>query len=90
MFKKMLKPGITAGAIGGIVSIVVSVLLVLALLLPGQAGITGMLDGDEMFIKPQGFDELHDRHGVQHRLKDEKKWQPLGIGSGETVHKDEV
>ncbi len=48
---------------------------------PGQAGITGMLDGDEMFIKPQGFDELHDRHGVQHRLKDEKKWQPLGIGS---------
>jgi hypothetical protein len=40
MFKKMLKPGITAGFIGGIVSIVLSVLLVLALLLPGQAGIT--------------------------------------------------
>ncbi len=34
-----------------------------------------------MFIKPQGFDEIHDRHGIQHRLKDEKKWQPLGIGS---------
>ena len=33
-----------------------------------------------MFIKPQGFDEMHDRHGMQHRLKDEKKWQPLGIG----------
>ncbi|MGE5074035.1 MAG: lysine 2,3-aminomutase, partial [Anaerolineae bacterium] len=57
---------------------------------PGQAGVTALLDGDEMFIKPQGFDELHDRHGVQHRLKDEKKWQPLGIGSGESAHKDEV
>src|SRR5512135_2254889 len=56
---------------------------------PGQTGITGLLDGDEMFIKPQGFDELHNRHGVQHRLKDEKKWQPLGIGAGESVHKDE-
>ncbi|MGZ6316634.1 MAG: lysine 2,3-aminomutase [Anaerolineales bacterium] len=57
---------------------------------PGQAGITGMLDGDEMFIKPQGFDVLHDRHGVQHRLKDEKKWQPLGIGAGDGTHKDEL
>ncbi|HTP00792.1 MAG TPA: lysine 2,3-aminomutase [Anaerolineales bacterium] len=57
---------------------------------PGQTGITGLLDGEEMFIKPQGFDEMHDRHGVQHRLKDEKKWQPLGIGAGESAHKDEV
>ncbi len=57
---------------------------------PGQTGITGLLDGEEMFIKPQGFDELHDRHGVQHRLKDEKKWQPLGIGSGDGTHKDEL
>jgi lysine 2,3-aminomutase len=51
---------------------------------PGQTGLTGLLDGDHMFIKPQDFDELHDRHGIQHRLKDEKKWKPLGIGSGET------
>jgi lysine 2,3-aminomutase len=49
---------------------------------PGQSGISGLLDGDQMFIKPEGFDEMHDRHGIQHRLKDEKKWQPLGIGSG--------
>jgi lysine 2,3-aminomutase len=49
---------------------------------PGQAGISGLLDGEQMFIKPEGFDEVHDRHGIQHRLKDEKKWQPLGIGSG--------
>jgi lysine 2,3-aminomutase len=49
---------------------------------PGQAGIYGLLEGEEMFIKPEGFDELHDRHGVQHRLKDASKWKPLGIGDG--------
>ncbi len=57
---------------------------------PGQAGLTGLLDGDEMFIKPLGFDEIHDRHGMQHRLKDEKKWQPLGIGAGESSPKEEA
>ena len=51
---------------------------------PGQIGLTGLLDGDQMFIKPQDFDILHNRDGIQHRLKDEKKWKPLGIGSGET------
>jgi lysine 2,3-aminomutase len=50
---------------------------------PGQEGLTALLDGEEMFIKPEGFDELHDRGGIQHRLKDERKWQPLGIGGGE-------
>lgn len=49
---------------------------------PGQLGITGLLDGEEMFIKPEGFDLTHDRHGIQHRLKDENKWKPLGIGAG--------
>jgi lysine 2,3-aminomutase len=47
---------------------------------PGQTGLTGLLDGDEMFIKPENFDQLHDRGGIQHRLKDESKWKPLGIG----------
>jgi lysine 2,3-aminomutase len=51
---------------------------------PGQSGVLGLLEGEEMFIKPQGFDETHDRHGIQHRLKDERKWVPLGIGAGET------
>lgn len=51
---------------------------------PGQTGLTGLLDGDQMFIKPEGFDELHNRDGFQHRLKDENKWKPLGIGSGES------
>jgi lysine 2,3-aminomutase len=50
---------------------------------PGQEGLTAMLDGEKLFLKPEGFDEIHDRHGIQHRLKDEKKWKPLGIGPGE-------
>ena len=50
---------------------------------PGQEGITSLLEGDHMFIKPEGFDKLHERGGIQHRLKDERKWVPLGIGSGE-------
>jgi lysine 2,3-aminomutase len=49
---------------------------------PGQSGLSGLLEGEQMFIKPEGFDEIHDRHGIQHRLKDERKWQPLGIGPG--------
>ena len=50
---------------------------------PGQAGITGLLEGDQMFITPVNFDQVHERGGIQHRLKDEKKWVPLGIGSGD-------
>jgi lysine 2,3-aminomutase len=50
---------------------------------PGQIGVSGLLDGEAMFIKPEGFDELHNRGGAQHRLRaDPSKWQPLGIGSG--------
>ncbi|HVN55115.1 MAG TPA: lysine 2,3-aminomutase [Anaerolineaceae bacterium] len=54
---------------------------------PGQSGVFGLLDGEEMFIKPEGFDELHHRGGGQHRLRtgQEKKWKPLGIGSGEEI-----
>ena len=51
---------------------------------PGQTGITGLLDGDDIFIKPQSFDEIHDRGGEMHRLRgDSKKWKPLGSGAGE-------
>ncbi len=49
---------------------------------PGQSGISGLLDGEEMFIKPEGFDLLHERGGIRHRLRDDAKWKPLGIGSG--------
>jgi lysine 2,3-aminomutase len=50
---------------------------------PGQSGVFGLLEGEQMFIKPEGFDQIHDRSGIQHRLKDPKKWMPLGIGPGE-------
>ena len=56
---------------------------------PGQGGLHALLDGDQMFIKPEGFDEVHDRHGMQHRLKDEAKWKPLGIGAGEKEEEKE-
>jgi lysine 2,3-aminomutase len=49
---------------------------------PGQEGVHGLLEGNQMFIKPESFDEIHERNGIQHRLKDDKKWQPLGIGDG--------
>jgi lysine 2,3-aminomutase len=45
--------------------------------------VLGLLEGEQMFIKPEGFDELHNRQGMQHRLKDESKWLPLGIGEGD-------
>jgi lysine 2,3-aminomutase len=53
---------------------------------PGQDGIHGLLDGDEMFIKPENFEQLHNRGGGMHRLRaDENKWKPRGIGSGEEL-----
>ncbi len=51
---------------------------------PGQEGVFGLLDGEGMFIKPEGFDELHNRGGGTHRLRDnQNKWKPLGIGAEE-------
>jgi len=55
---------------------------------PGQSGILGLLEGEQMFIKPEGFDEIHNRGGIQHRLKEASKWAPLGIGSGESEGED--
>jgi len=49
---------------------------------PGQSGILGLLEGEDLTIKPEGFEEIHERLGIQHRLKDERKWIPLGIGPG--------
>ena len=52
----------------------------------GQDGIHGLLEGDDMFIKPEHFEELHNRGGGKHRLRaDDTKWKPLGIGSGEEI-----
>jgi lysine 2,3-aminomutase len=48
---------------------------------PGQSGVSGLLDGEAMFIEPEHFEELHNRGGGQHRLRaDTDKWKPLGIG----------
>lgn len=50
----------------------------------GQKGVFGLLDGEDMFIKPEGFDDLHNRGGGKHRLRqNDEKWKPLGIGSGQ-------
>jgi lysine 2,3-aminomutase len=57
---------------------------------PGQEGLTGLLDGEQMFIKPEGFDKLRSRGGLQHRLRDASKWKPLGIGSGEDKGEPEL
>lgn len=47
----------------------------------GQSGVSGLLDGEDMFIKPEGFDLLHNRGGGAHRLRaNTEKWKPLGIG----------
>jgi lysine 2,3-aminomutase len=52
---------------------------------PGQSGIMGLLESEHMDIKPTGFDHVHDRGGLQHRLKDERKWLPRGIGESSEV-----
>jgi lysine 2,3-aminomutase len=49
---------------------------------PGQGGVSALLRGDDMAIKPEGFDETHRRHAEQHRLNgDDQKWKPYGIGA---------
>jgi lysine 2,3-aminomutase len=49
---------------------------------PGQAGLTSLLDGEQLVIKPEGFDAVHSRGGATHRLRiDASKWQPHGIGA---------
>ena len=55
---------------------------------PGQSGVSGLLDGEELAIKPENFDLLHNRGGGMHRLRaDERKWKPLGIGAGQKEDK---
>ncbi len=51
---------------------------------PGQSGVSGLLDGESLVIKPEGFDSLHQRGGGEHRLRaDHSKWKPLNIGDKE-------
>jgi lysine 2,3-aminomutase len=55
---------------------------------PGQEGLTALLDGEHMFIKPEGWDQLRARSGLQHRLREAGKWEPLGIGEGQKPPKE--
>jgi lysine 2,3-aminomutase len=51
---------------------------------PGQEGVLGLLEGQQMTIEPSGFDNVHSRGGRAHRLRSGEqshKWQPLGIGA---------
>ena len=44
---------------------------------PGQGGVHELLTGDRLAIKPEGFDDLHQRGAGQHRLnQDASKWEP--------------
>jgi hypothetical protein len=49
---------------------------------PGQGGVEGLLDGNEMWIAPSGFETAHLRGRTEpHRLQDPAKWVPYGVGS---------
>jgi lysine 2,3-aminomutase len=48
-----------------------------------QSGVFGLLDGKEKFLKPEGFDQLHQRNKGTHRLQNKtKKRAPREIGDG--------
>ncbi|TFH37762.1 MAG: lysine 2,3-aminomutase [Anaerolineales bacterium] len=47
-----------------------------------QQGVSGLLTGQQLAIKPEGFDEVHAHGGLQHRLRqDPSKWQPVRLGA---------
>jgi lysine 2,3-aminomutase len=49
---------------------------------PGQGGVEGLLDGNEMWIAPSGFETAHLRgRTAPHRLQDPAKWVPYGVGA---------
>jgi lysine 2,3-aminomutase len=48
---------------------------------PGQGGVEGLLDGNQMWIQPSGFETAHLRGRTEpHRLQDPSKWIPYGVG----------
>jgi lysine 2,3-aminomutase len=48
---------------------------------PGQGGVEGLLDGNQMWIQPSGFETAHLRGRTEpHRLQDPSKWVPYGVG----------
>ncbi len=48
---------------------------------PGQGGVAALLEGRANTIKPEGFDDIHRRDGIQHRLNgSNQKWQRFHMG----------
>jgi hypothetical protein len=42
----------------------------------------GLLQGEQMWIEPKGFEAIHSRGNTeQHRLQDPSKWVPYGVGA---------
>jgi hypothetical protein len=40
--------------------------------------VLGLLEGKQLAIKPESFEEIHQRGGAKHRLnQDESKWAPF-------------
>ncbi|MBI1882532.1 MAG: lysine 2,3-aminomutase, partial [Chloroflexi bacterium] len=53
---------------------------------PGQEGVLGLLEGHNMSIKPEEFDSVHRRNGIQHRLnQDESKWTPFQTNESDKI-----
>jgi lysine 2,3-aminomutase len=49
---------------------------------PGQSGVHGLLQGDRMWIEPEGFEQVHARGNLEaHRLQQPGKWTPYGVGA---------
>jgi lysine 2,3-aminomutase len=49
---------------------------------PGQGGVHALLQGEQMWIEPSGFEEIHGRGAAGgHRLQDPSKWVPYGVGA---------
>ena len=49
---------------------------------PGQDGVFGLLEGNRMWIEPDGFERTHQRGATEaHRLQDPSKWVPYGVGA---------
>jgi lysine 2,3-aminomutase len=53
---------------------------------PGQEGVFGLLEGHDLSIKPEGFEETHKRNGIEHRLnRDADKWQPRHLNGKDQI-----
>jgi lysine 2,3-aminomutase len=49
---------------------------------PRRGGVEGLLDGNQMWIQPSGFETAHLRGRTEpHRLQDPAKWIPYGVGA---------